>query len=215
MSKYEAIIFDMDGVIVDSEPRHRRAFLQVFDEMGYANNHGIIFEDYLGQSDRAVWEAFVDTHKPDQNINHLTQWKEQAFIKMLHAEQPIFNGVPELVDRLTPIGPLAVASGSVHLIIDEVLSLQGLRSKFHAVASIDDVTRTKPAPDIFLHAAELLCVSPEKICVIEDTLAGIQAAESAGMDVVAVTNTFPKEAVSHANFVSGCYEEIGDWILGQ
>ena len=215
MSRYEAVIFDMDGVIVDSEPRHKRAFLQVFDEMGYADTHGIVFEDFLGQSDRAVWKHFVKVHQPQQDIDHLTDWKEQTFIKMLHDEQPIFKGVPELADRLRTTHPLAVASGSVHRIIDEVLSLQGLRERFKAVASVDDVQHAKPAPDIFLYAAKLLNVAPEKICVIEDTLAGIQAAEAAGMDVVAVTNTFPKEAVTHANFVSDTYEEIGDWILGR
>ncbi len=213
MSRYEAIIFDMDGVIVDSEPRHKRAFLEVFAELGYEDRHGIVFEDYLGQSDRAVWEAFVRLHQPEHHIDHLTDWKERCFIRMLHEEEPIFPGIPELADRLGKSHPLAVASGSVHRIITEVLSLQGLKARFQAVSSVDDVERSKPAPDIFLHAAHQLGIEPASICVIEDTLAGIQAAQAAGMDVVAVTNTFPMEAVSHANFVSDSYAEIGDWIL--
>ena len=93
---------------------------------------------------------------------------------------------------------LALASGSVHAVIDTVLELAGLRDAFAAVASIQDVGRPKPASDIFLHAARLLGVAPERCGVIEDTLAGIAAARAAGMRVAAVPHTYPPEELARA-----------------
>ena len=71
MPLFAAVIFDMDGVIVDSEPLHERAFLEIFAEMGYAANHGIEFRDYYGRSDRALWEDFIARHRPPQPLAEL------------------------------------------------------------------------------------------------------------------------------------------------
>ena len=68
----KGIIFDMDGVIVDSEPRHQRAFMEVFQDLGYGANHGIAFDDYLGKSDQAVWDDFVAMHHPPSQHGILT-----------------------------------------------------------------------------------------------------------------------------------------------
>jgi beta-phosphoglucomutase-like phosphatase (HAD superfamily) len=69
--RFDAVIFDMDGVIVDSEPRHERAFLEVFQEMGLGENHGIDFASYLGRSDEALWIDFVAKHRPKQSLQEL------------------------------------------------------------------------------------------------------------------------------------------------
>ena len=208
MPHFSAIIFDMDGVIIDSEPRHERAFMDVFEQMGYGQTHGIQFEKYLGRSDRAVWVDFIAQHNPKWTLDELTAWKQNHLIEIIRREQPIFDGLPELVAQLAPRYRLAVASGSVHPVIDEVLAMKSLRRFFPVVVSVQDVTNGKPAPDIFLHAADLLGVAPTACCVIEDSAAGVTAARAAGMTAIAITNTLPAEKLTHAHHVVRTYEEI-------
>ncbi len=212
MQKFEAIIFDMDGVIVDSEPRHIRAFREVFGAMGYGERHGMDFEAYLGRSDRALWLDFVAKHQPKETLEELTAWKQRRLIEILRAEQPIFPGLPDLVAKVAVGHQLAVASGSLHPVIEEVLALKGLRRFFETVVSVQDVAHGKPAPDIFLRTAELLGVSAADCCVIEDSAAGVQAGKAAGMTVIAITNSLPATRLTQADAVVGTYAEIERWL---
>jgi HAD superfamily hydrolase (TIGR01509 family) len=213
MKRYDAIIFDMDGVIVDSEPRHERAFREIFHELGYGENHGIDFRAYIGRSDRALWLDFIEKHRPPQPLEELLAAKQNRLIQILRREQPIFEGLPELVEKLARHYVLAVASGSNHPVIDEVLAMKQLRRFFSAVASTQDVGKTKPAPDVFLHAARLLGVPPARCCVIEDSAAGVAAARAAGMDVIAITHSLPREQLTGATHIVDTFEEIERLLL--
>lgn len=198
MSRFDAVIFDMDGVIVDSEPIHEMSFLELWQEMGYGDNHGIHFPDFYGRSDRVLWETFIEKHHPPQPIEELLGLREERLVQMLRDKQPIFDGIPTLVRRLAKHLPLAVASGSVHRIINEVLAMRDLRRYFCCTASSEDVANSKPQPDVFLLAAERLNVKPASCCVIEDTVAGVIAGKAAGMTVMGITNTFKSEALDQA-----------------
>ena len=215
MSQIEAVIFDMDGVIVDSEPYHDQSFLEIWQEMGYGDCHGIHLPDFYGRSDRVLWEAFIEKHHPPQPIEQLIGFREERLLQILRDKQPIFNGVPELVQRLANRFPLAVGSGSAHRIIDEVLAMRDLRRYFLHTVSSEDVDQPKPAPDIFLLVAKCLGVDPANCCVIEDTLSGVQAANAAGMTVLAITNTFGAKALGQAGAsqVFTDYVTIGDALL--
>jgi HAD superfamily hydrolase (TIGR01549 family) len=213
MQRFEAIIFDMDGVIVDSEPRHERAFREVFQEIGYGETHGIEFAEYYGRSDRALWVDFIEKHKPAHTLEQLSEWKQRRFLEMIRLEQPIFADLPDLVQRLALQYRLGLASGSFHPVIDVVLSMKGLRQYFPVVVSVQDVAHGKPAPDVFLRAAELLGVRAERCCVIEDAAAGVEAGRAAGMKVIAITNSLPKEKLSRAHHVVSNYEEIARLLL--
>ena len=214
MQTPRAVIFDMDGVIVDSEPRHERAFYDVARELGYGENHGIRFADYVGRSDFELWRDFVAKHKPPQPLSELLARKRQRVIEVMRREQPIFAGVPGLVEKLAARCPLAVASGSEHAVIEAVLALRGLRRFFSAVVSTADVRHGKPAPDIFLRAAELLGVAAADRWVIEDSKPGIAAARAAGMRVLAITNTHPADELRDATHVVRTYGEIERLVLG-
>jgi HAD superfamily hydrolase (TIGR01509 family) len=205
---HAAIIFDMDGVIVDSEPRHERAFREVFHQMGYGENHGMDFPYYYGRSDRALWLDFIRKHQPPWSLEELTEWKQRRFLEIIRQEQPIFAGLPELLEELAPRYQLAVASGSFHPVIDEVLGMKNLRRFFPVVVSVQDVPRGKPAPDVFLRAAELLQVPPGNCCVIEDAAAGVEAALAAGMAVIGITNSLSAGQLARATHVVRNYEQI-------
>jgi beta-phosphoglucomutase len=208
-----AVIFDMDGVIVDSEPHHERAFHEVLRQLGHTLGHGMKFEDYVGRSDNEMWIDFVARHKPPQTVAELMALKRQRVIEVMRTEQPIFPGLPGLVEKLAARYLLAVASGSEHPVIESVLAYKGLRRFFSVVVSSSDVARGQPAPDVFLRAAALLKVSASCCWVIEDSKPGVAAAVAAGMRVIAITNTHERELLEQATQVVATYEEIERLLL--
>lgn len=213
MKRFQAVIFDMDGVIVDSEPHHKQAFHDTIQDLGYEGLGGLRFEDYVGRSDFELWVDFVAKHKPPQTMEELLALKRNRVINVMREVQPIFEGLPDLVEKLAVRCPLAVASGSEHVVIEAVLDLKNLRRFFSVVVSSADVKRGKPAPDIFLLTAELLQVPARECWVIEDSKAGVAAGLAAGMKVIAITNTYPAHELRAATHVVRNYEEIEDLLL--
>jgi HAD superfamily hydrolase (TIGR01509 family) len=209
MSSPQAVIFDLDGVIVNSEPHHERAFHEVLRRLDFKGPLGLEFASYLGRSDYELWVDFVARHKPRQTAAELIALKRQIVLESLGAAQPFFPGVIELIEKLAARSRLAVASGAEHLVIETMLALRNLRRFFPVVVSSADVKQGKPAPDIFLRAAKLLDVPPKDCWVIEDSKPGVAAALAAGMQVIAIANTHPAEELVHASRVVRTYPEIG------
>jgi len=210
---FRAVIFDMDGVIVDSEPRHERAFLEVVRAIGYGETHGVSWADWVGRSDHELWLDFLARHKPAQSLEQLLKMKRDLVLEIIRREEPVFAGLAELVEKLYPVCKLGLASGSERAVVEAVLSLQDLRRFFSATVTASDIKQGKPAPDIFLRAAELLGIAPEDCWVIEDSKPGVAAGLAAGMRVIAITNTHPAEELRQATAVVRTYEEIGRLLL--
>jgi HAD superfamily hydrolase (TIGR01509 family) len=212
MTQTRAVIFDMDGVLVDSEPRHERAFLEVARETGHGDNHGIRFADYIGRTDRDLWTEFAARNRPAQTVEELLTMKSRHMVEIIRREKPLFRGVSELVRKLAADFRLGIASGSDRALVEAVLALDGLAQFFYATVTGSEVARGKPAPDIFLRAAELLGVSPGDCWVIEDSKPGVAAGLAAGMKVIAITNTYPASELQNATRVVGSYGEIGQLL---
>jgi HAD superfamily hydrolase (TIGR01509 family) len=208
MKRAEAVIFDMDGVIVDSEPWHERAFLEVLREIGFNERIELRIADYVGRSDRDLWMDFVARYKPAQTLEQLLSRKRSVVIEMLRREQPLFAGLKALVEELANSYKLAVASGSERMVVEEVLALENLCQHFSTVVTSAEVARGKPAPDIFLRAAQLLGIKPCDCWVIEDSKPGVAGGLAAGMRVVAITNTHPAVELAQASYVVSSYPEI-------
>ncbi len=208
----QAVIFDMDGVIVNSEPLHERAFHDVMNQLGY-RNHGIHFPDYIGRSDSDLWQDFLARNNPREPLEEVIALKRRRVLELLRQTQPIFPGIPELLRAVAPRYALALASGSELPFIEAVLALKCLPRLFKVVVNGSQVPRGKPAPDIFLLAASRLGVRPQDCWVIEDSKPGVAAGLAAGMRVIAVTNTHPAEDVSHAHHVVKDCREIARLLL--
>jgi HAD superfamily hydrolase (TIGR01509 family) len=204
----------MDGVIVDSEQHHEQAFLDVLREIGYGGRLGLRFDDYIGRTDQELWTDFIVQHKPAQSFEDLLARKRERMVAIIRREQPLFDGVPALVEKLAARYGLALASGSERMVVDEVLKLKGLGRFFSAVVTSSDVRHGKPAPDIFLRTAELLKLPPQSCCVVEDSKPGIEGSLAADMQVIAITNTHPAEELRHATHVVRTYGEIERLLLG-
>lgn len=213
MRDVSAVIFDMDGVIVNSEPIHKQAFEQVVRAIGWNGRHNLNFNDYIGKSDFELWKDFVQKYKPEQTCEELIKMKRERVIRLLKRKLPFFPGVAELIEKLSKRYPLGLASGSEKKVIETVLGLKNLRGFFKAVVSSGEVYKGKPAPDIFLLTARLIGVPPNECCIIEDSKAGIEAGLSAGMRVIAITNTYKAEELKEANFVVSSYSEIEQILL--
>ena len=210
---FKAVIFDMDGVIVDSEPRHERAFLEVVHETGYGATHGVRWADWVGRSDHELWLDVVARLRPAQSLEQLLKMKRDRVLEIIRREEPIFAGLAELVENLSHVCKLGLASGSERPVVEAVLSLQDLRRFFSATVTASDIKRGKPAPDIFLRAAELLSVAPGDCWVIEDSKPGVAAGLAAGMRVIAITNTHPAQELRPATRVVADYAEIERFLL--
>jgi HAD superfamily hydrolase (TIGR01509 family) len=213
MRQFQVIIFDMDGVIVDSEERHERAFLEVVREIGYGDKLALHFADYIGRSDQVLWVDFVARHKPPQTVEELLVMKRDRMIELIRREQPLFKGLPALIEKLATRYVLGLASGSERQVVAEVLQIDRLGRFFGAVVTDSDISHGKPAPDIFLRAAQLLQAPPHACCVIEDSKPGIAAGLAAGMEVIAITNTYPAIELQHATHVVQTYQQIEQLLL--
>jgi HAD superfamily hydrolase (TIGR01509 family) len=213
MTKAQAVIFDMDGVIVDSEPRHERAFREVLRELGYGDNHSFDFSQYVGLTDRELWLDFIARHNPTHTLEALQALKRERVLEILRRDEPLFEGLPELIEKLVPHYRLGLASGSEASVVEAVLRFRSLRRHFSVVTTSAEVARGKPAPDIFLRAAKLLGVPAEACWVIEDSKPGVAAGLAAGMKVIAITNTHPAEELANATTIVEGYKEIERILL--
>jgi HAD superfamily hydrolase (TIGR01509 family) len=187
--------------------------LEIVSQIGYAEDHRMNFADFIGRSDQELWKAFILQHNPAQTLEELLSLKRQRVLEILDRDQPLFEGLPELIEKLSGKYRLGLASGSERAVVSAVLAIKSLGRFFTATVSASDIERGKPAPDIFLRAAELLEVRPEDCWVIEDSKPGITAGLAAGMRVIAITNTHSAEELGEANYVVRTYEQIAEILL--
>jgi beta-phosphoglucomutase family hydrolase len=181
-----AVIFDLDGVIVDSEPNYFES------ERRLLADYGIDFtpelkRPYIGMGTREMLDDIVPRFGIPDPVNVLLARKNAYYLDIASHATMVYEQTYQLVLRLHGQGyPLALASGSSPEVIDVVLAAVGLRDRFTFTVSAEQVDRGKPAPDLFLAAAKQLGVVPEDCVVIEDSSPGVQAALSAGMRCIAV-----------------------------
>lgn len=199
-SSIEAVVFDLDGVIVDSEHVWDAAREALARERG-GRWHEDAQRDMMGMSS-VEWSRYMHdviglADPPEEISAEVVRRLESTY----REELPLVAGAAEAVARLAERWPLAVASSSNRPIIDLVLGLSGLHRFFQATVSSEEVPRGKPAPDVYLEAARRLGVDPERCAAVEDSRNGILSARAAGMRVVAIPNKrFPpgEEALAAA-----------------
>ena len=181
----EAVVFDMDGVLIDSEPvweRVRRTFVA---------EHGGRWPDdaqdrMMGMS-TAEWSAYLSEDfglrlSPSQ----VAEGVVAAMAAEYQAHLPLLPGAVDVVRALSARWPLAVASSAPKSLIEAVLDASGLRQAFTAAVSSEEVPRGKPAPDVYLEAAKRLGIPPASCAAIEDSSNGLRSASAAGLTVIAV-----------------------------
>ncbi len=193
-----AVIWDMDGVLIDSGEPHFITWRETLAEIGVEYTRED-FQHTFGMNNHAVLE-YVLGEKPDpEQAEILIEKKEQAFVEIIHQGVEPLPGIVDWLSRLKDWGVRqAVASSAPWGNIDAELDGADLRRFFDAIVSGADLP-PKPNPDVFLKAAAELGVPPERCVVVEDSLAGLGGALAAGMICIAVTTTHPAEELKKAN----------------
>jgi HAD superfamily hydrolase (TIGR01509 family) len=196
-----AVIFDFNGVIVDDEPLHHRAFRQVVGDLDEAT----YFEKYLGLDDWGFFRAYYGI----EDVDDLVERKAAAYLEHID-EARLIDGAAELIRSLSV--PMAIASGARTHEIEAILDRAGLRDRFDAIVSADDVDDGKPSPSCFLTALARLAEKHEVLArqtvVIEDAPHGIDAAKAAGMACIAVARSRARADLARADLIVGRLSEL-------
>ena len=199
----EAVVFDLDGVLLQSE--------EVWDSVRerYVCDRGGRYDDEVQRAMMGMsapeWSRYLHEEAGvREDPEHINRAVVERMLEAYRRELPLLPGAVEAVRRAAEAFPLALASSSNRENFEAVLELAGLTSCFRATVSSEEVARGKPAPDVYVEAARRLAVAPERCAAVEDSHAGIRSAKSAGMHVVAIPNaSYPpdEEALELADAV--------------
>ncbi|MBV7332768.1 HAD family phosphatase [Chloroflexi bacterium TSY] len=190
-----AILFDMDGLMLDTERMAQIAWQEAGAEWGYTFTPEIYLQA-VGRTAQATGEIFRNIFGQDFPFDELYERKQQRFYAMLESSHiPTKPGLFELLNQIDELGlRKAVATSTGKQLALKKLTLTGLIDRFSIIVGGDEVPYGKPAPDIFLAAARRLDVSPDQCMVLEDSEAGIRAAHAAGMAPIMVPDLKPPSA---------------------
>jgi HAD superfamily hydrolase (TIGR01509 family) len=206
----EAVVFDMDGVLIESE--------EVWDAV-----RAVYVRERGGRYDAEIQRAMMGMSSPEwsrylhetagvpQSPEEINAEVVRRLLETYRTHLPLMPGAVDAVRRLAERYPLAVASSSNRPIIDAVLEIAGLAQYFDATVSSEEVPRGKPAPDVYLEAARRLGIAPERCAAVEDSHGGIRAAKAAGMFTIAFPNpTYPpdEESLAQADVVIRSLDEL-------
>jgi HAD superfamily hydrolase (TIGR01509 family) len=194
----EAVVFDLDGVLLDGEKVWDEVREQLTRERGgrWTENAQ---REMMGMSS-PEWSRYMhDELGVPEPPEEISAEVVRRLEEMYRRELPLLDGAREAVERLAARWPLGLASSSNRELIDLVLEVSGLGHYFHVTVSSEEVPRGKPAPDVYLEAARRLKVTPQNCAAVEDSRNGIRSAKAAGMRVIAIPNPyFPPDAESLA-----------------
>ncbi len=186
-SDFAALIFDLDGTLADSMPVHFKAWCKALEEHGAPS---VFPEDVFyamgGRPTRDIVKILNGEQGLHLDPDAVAMSKRRHLLAILEQEVELIEEVSEFAREHRGQVPMAVASGGSRMVVEKTLQILGISDWFDEVVTSDDVSKGKPAPDIFLEAASRLGVAPEDCVVFEDGRAGIEAAREAGMEVVLV-----------------------------
>lgn len=206
----KAVIFDMDGVLVDSQPYHFKADIDTMAEYGVIKDQKF-YESFAGTLTADRMRTLKEMFGLDVPVEEMTIKRENMILDIMGKEdiKPV-SGIPEFLRSIEEKGlTTAVASSSDYKLINLILDRLKIAQYFDSVTSGSDVKRGKPSPDVFLLAAERIGIEPAECLVVEDSENGVKAAKAAGMKVLGYINpTSGKQDLSLADFITDDFKKI-------
>ncbi len=196
---YRAVIFDMDGTIIDNMRHHADAWITVARKLGSPLTYEQFERDFAGKKNEELVPTLTRDVLTAQDIDRIAEEKEVLYRASYKPHMAPLPGFRDFIVRLKALGvPRLVATAAPRPNRDFIFDGLALHEDFDWVVGAEDVTRGKPFPDIFLRAAALAGLPPEQCLVFEDAVNGVRAGRAAGMDVVAVLTTTPAEVLKQA-----------------
>lgn len=214
MQHFDAIVFDLDGVIIDSEPLHERAIMHVCADFDVPMGVDML-EPFKGKTDRDVFEYILDVYAPaNATVPLLLESKRSHYAALLPQLQPIQGAIDSIADLHAKRYRMALTTSATPVNQALAFGRFGLAPYFEVVTTAADVTRAKPHPEPYLTTAAKLHLSPAGVLVIEDSIHGVHAGKAAGCRVAAITSSFEAPALVNAgaDFVFDHYPALLDWI---
>lgn len=206
----KAVIFDMDGVLVDSQPYHFKADIDTMAEYGVIKDQKF-YESFAGTLTADRMRTLKEMFGLDVPVEEMTIKRENMILDIMGKEdiKPV-SGIPEFLRSIEEKGlTTAVASSSDYKLINLILDRLKIAQYFDSVTSGSDVKRGKPSPDVFLLAAERIGIEPSECLVVEDSENGVKAAKAAGMKALGYINpTSGKQDLSLADFITDDFKKI-------
>ncbi|MEU4088116.1 HAD family hydrolase [Streptomyces aureus] len=213
--RYDLIIFDNDGVLVDSEPISNTLLAAYLTELGHPTSYEDSLRDYMGSAMHRIHDLVLERTGQRLPDDFDDVFHARVFAAFERELKPV-PGAGQVLEKLAADGvPYCVASSGSHERIRVGHRTTGLDRWFDEgrVFSSQDVGRGKPAPDLFLHAAKTMGVRPEKCAVVEDSPLGVQAANAAGMDVYGFTAMTPPERLTGATQLFSDMGQLADLLV--
>ncbi len=210
--KLQAVVFDFDGVLADSEPLHLRALQEALAARGITLGEEEYFETLLGFNDVEALETLSRARGLSLDAaaqRAINADKAARFAALQAAADALFPGAAALVERLAAAVPIAIASGARPDEIARTLARAGLASAFTTIVASGDTAHGKPAPDPYTLAVDRLGVPAARAAAIEDSRWGLESARAAGLRTVAITHSYPAhELAPHADLVVASLNDI-------
>lgn len=196
-----AVIFDMDGVIIDSNPFHKISLRQFCEKYGYQLSDQELIDKIYGRTNKE-WIPNLFGTLSHQELVRYEEEKEGMFRELYKNDIKALTGLPEfLINLKNKYIPVAIGTSAPRSNVDYVLSHTGLREYFTTILDESDVEHGKPNPEIYLKVAARLGYEPSRCIVFEDSLSGVESAQRAGAKVVGVATTHSFDELSHTDFV--------------
>ncbi|NLC59264.1 MAG: HAD family phosphatase [Armatimonadetes bacterium] len=204
----QGVIFDLDGVLVDSSALHLESWRIVGAERGFTMTEQLFWETF-GMPNRQIFALLFPEPLSEEEAQELSEHKEAVYRQLAAGRLQALPGAVPLLNSLRAAGfRVALGSSTPQSNIAVILRAVGIEDCFDAIVCGDDVTHGKPHPEVFLKAAERLHLPPECCVVVEDAVVGVQAAKAAGMRCLAVTTTHPAEKLTEADRVVDTLEGL-------
>lgn len=213
MQAIRGVIFDLDGVLADSEGIHILAWEQIAREYRLSEDR-LPLHDWIGYADTEIVKDVVRDHGLSVTPEDLLEHKRRIFRRLIAEQLEPIPGAVEALSELEPL-PLGLATSSSRTEAELMLRILGITDRFRTVVTADEVKHSKPEPDSYLLAAEGLGITPEHCVAIEDSSSGVQSARAAGMIVLAVTNSLPSERLTAADEIFDSTADAVRWIISR
>jgi len=206
--KQIGVVFDLDGVLVDTGPFHKQSWYDLAAKEGFDMSDELFYSTF-GMQNYAIIPILAGRQVPAEEIERMSEWKERRYRELIADKLELMEGARELLEDLKSNGfLLAIGSSAPRANLDVVLKCCNIFDYFNACVTGEDVRNSKPAPDTFLKAAEKLKLPPQRCVVIEDSVPGIQAGKAAGMAVVAITTTRNRRDIKDADKIIDSFTEL-------
>lgn len=208
--RLEAVVFDFDGVLADSEPLHLQGYQILLGQEGLSLSADEYYARYLGFDDIGVFEAMArdkGLRIQSGRIHELIQRKTAIFQSLVRTRQVMFPGAEACLRATAAAVPIAIASGALRDEIVLILAARGLDALVPVIVASGDTENSKPAPDPYVRAVDLLSaragrqLDPSRVVAIEDSRWGLESAQGAGLRTIGVTTSYPASALGAVDLV--------------